>query len=113
MSAAQVRIASLAEQKRELTRKMEGYEAEILEAPQVERGLVTLMRDHDNARKKYEEIRAKEMGAKITESLEQENKAERFVLLEPPCCLRSRSSLTARKSLRWAWCWHRPVAVRW
>ncbi|RAM67926.1 lipopolysaccharide biosynthesis protein [Pseudomonas putida] len=84
MSATQERIASLAEQKRELTRKMEGYEAEILEAPQVERGLVTLMRDHDNARKKYEEIRAKEMGAKITESLEQENKAERFVLLEPP-----------------------------
>jgi uncharacterized protein involved in exopolysaccharide biosynthesis len=84
LSAAQVRIASLAEQKRELTRKMEGYEAEILEAPQVRRGLVTLMRDHDNARKKYEEIRAKEMGAKITESLEQENKAERFVLLEPP-----------------------------
>ncbi|MFJ4386332.1 GumC family protein [Pseudomonas sp. NPDC089408] len=84
MSAAQERITSLAEQKRELTKKMEGYEAEILEAPQVERGLVTLMRDHDNARKKYEEIRAKEMGAKITESLEQENKAERFVLLEPP-----------------------------
>lgn len=84
IGAAQERIASLAEQKRELVKKMEGYEAEILEAPQVERGLVTLMRDHDNARKKYEEIRAKEMGAKITESLEQENKAERFVLLEPP-----------------------------
>ncbi|TDF84123.1 Wzz/FepE/Etk N-terminal domain-containing protein [Pseudomonas sp. H9] len=84
IGAAQERIASLAEQKRELVKKMEGYEAEILQAPQVERGLVTLMRDHDNARKKYEEIRAKEMGAKITESLEQENKAERFVLLEPP-----------------------------
>jgi polysaccharide chain length determinant protein (PEP-CTERM system associated) len=84
IGAAQERITSLAEQKRELVKKMEGYEAEILEAPQVERGLVTLMRDHDNARKKYEEIRAKEMGAKITESLEQENKAERFVLLEPP-----------------------------
>ncbi|MFJ4113354.1 GumC family protein [Pseudomonas sp. NPDC089758] len=84
MAATQSRIASLAEQKRQLTAKMEGYEADILEAPQVERGLVTLMRDHDNARKKYEEIRNKEMGAKITESLEQENKAERFVLLEPP-----------------------------
>ncbi|WP_194788860.1 GumC family protein [Pseudomonas sp. UFMG81] len=82
--AAQDRIASLAEQKRQLSKKIEGYEADILEAPQVERGLVTLLRDHDNARKKYEEIRAKEMGAKITESLEQENKAERFVLLEPP-----------------------------
>jgi len=84
MAAAQSRIASLAEQKRQLTTKMEAYEADILEAPQVERGLITLMRDHDNARKKYEEIRNKEMGAKITESLEQENKAERFVLLEPP-----------------------------
>ncbi|MFJ4396019.1 GumC family protein [Pseudomonas sp. NPDC089396] len=84
MAAAQSRIASLAEQKRQLITKMEGYEADILEAPQVERGLITLMRDHDNARKKYEEIRNKEMGAKITESLEQENKAERFVLLEPP-----------------------------
>ncbi|MDR6711349.1 polysaccharide chain length determinant protein (PEP-CTERM system associated) [Pseudomonas hunanensis] len=84
IGAVQSRIVSLAEQKRELVKKMEGYEAEILAAPQVERGLVTLMRDHDNARKKYEEIRAKEMGAKITETLEQENKAERFVLLEPP-----------------------------
>jgi len=46
--------------------------------------LVTVMRDHDNARKKYEEIRTKEMSAKISESLEQENKAERFVLLESP-----------------------------
>lgn len=84
MAAAQSRIASLADQKRQLTAKIESYEADILQAPQVERGLITLMRDHDNARKKYEEIRNKEMGAKITESLEQENKAERFVLLEPP-----------------------------
>lgn len=84
IAAAQERIASLAEQKRQLVKKMDAYEAEILEAPQVERGLVTLMRDHENARKKYEEIRAKEMGAKITESLEQENKSDRFVLLEPP-----------------------------
>ena len=51
---------------------------------QVERGLITLMRDHDNAKKKYEEMRAKEMNARISESLEQENKAERFVLLESP-----------------------------
>lgn len=84
IAAAQANIASLAQQKRDLSQKMEATEAEILAAPQVERGLVTLMRDHDNARKKYEEIRAKEMSAKISESLEQENKADRFVLLEPP-----------------------------
>lgn len=84
IAASQANLASLAQQKRDLGRKMESIEAEILAAPQVERGLVTLLRDHDNARKKYEEIRAKEMGAKISESLEQENKADRFVLLEPP-----------------------------
>lgn len=84
MAAAQERVASLAQQKRDMSQKINAYEAEILEAPQVERGLVNLMRDHDNARKKYEEIRAKQMAAKISESLEQENKAERFVLLEPP-----------------------------
>ena len=84
MAAAQERVASLAQQKRDMSQKINAYEAEILEAPQVERGLVNLMRDHDNARKKYEEIRAKQMAAKISESLEQENKAERFVLTEPP-----------------------------
>ena len=84
VAASEARIKSLADQKREILTKIEAYEAQILETPQVERGLVTLMRDHDNARKKYEEIRTKEMGAKISESLEQENKAERFVLLEAP-----------------------------
>jgi succinoglycan biosynthesis transport protein ExoP len=84
IAATQARIESLSVQKRSLLAKMEAYEGQILETPQVERGLITLMRDHDNARKKYEEIRTKEMSAKISESLEQENKAERFVLLEPP-----------------------------
>lgn len=84
IAATQARIESLSGQKQSLLRKMEAYEGQILETPQVERGLITLMRDHDNARKKYEEIRTKEMSAKISESLEQENKAERFVLLEPP-----------------------------
>jgi uncharacterized protein involved in exopolysaccharide biosynthesis len=84
IAATQGRIESLSGQRRALLAKMEAYEGQILETPQIERGLITLMRDHDNARKKYEEIRTKEMSAKISESLEQENKAERFVLLEPP-----------------------------
>ncbi|MBK5400982.1 lipopolysaccharide biosynthesis protein [Pseudomonas sp. TH39(2020)] len=84
VSGAEARIKSLADQKQQILSKIAELEAQIIEAPQVERGLVTVMRDHDNARKKYEEIRTKEMSAKISESLEQENKAERFVLLESP-----------------------------
>ncbi|OEC35133.1 polysaccharide chain length determinant protein, PEP-CTERM locus subfamily [Pseudomonas cuatrocienegasensis] len=84
IAAANARVVSLAAQRQALLAKIEGYERQILQTPQIERGLVTLMRDHENARKKYEEIRTKQMGAQISENLEQENKAERFVLLEPP-----------------------------
>ena len=84
IAATEARAGSLAGQRQTLLGKIEDYERQILQTPQVERGLITLMRDHDNARKKYEEIRTKQMSAQISENLEQENKAERFVLLEPP-----------------------------
>lgn len=84
IAATESRVQSLTAQAKTLRGKMANYEQQILKSPQVERGLVTLMRDHENAQKKYEEIRAKSMSAKISENLEQENKAERFILLEPP-----------------------------
>ena len=84
ISAMQARANSLAGQRQVLLARMEEYERQLIQTPQVERGLITLMRDHENARKKYEEIRAKQMSARISENLEQENKAERFALLEPP-----------------------------
>ena len=84
IAVTQSRIDSLAAQVKSLRSRMASYEQEILQSPQVERGLITLMRDHENAQKKYEEIRAKQMNAKISENLEGENKAERFSLLEPP-----------------------------
>lgn len=84
IAATNARINSLAAQSKALRGKLAAYERRIIQTPQVERGLITLMRDHENAQKKYEEIRAKQMSAQITENLEQENKAERFSLLEPP-----------------------------
>jgi succinoglycan biosynthesis transport protein ExoP len=84
ISATQSRVESLAGQIKALRGRMASYEQQILQAPQVERGLITLMRDHESAQKKYEEIHAKQMSAKINENLEGENKAERFTLLEPP-----------------------------
>ena len=84
IAATEARAQSLVGQRQALLGRIEGYEQQILQTPQVERGLITLMRDHDNARKKYEEIRTKQMSAQISENLEQENKAERFALLEPP-----------------------------
>lgn len=84
IAATNARIESLAGQIKVLRGRMAGYEQQLLKIPQVERGLITLMRDHESAQKKYEEIHAKQMSAKIAENLEGENKAERFSLLEPP-----------------------------
>jgi polysaccharide chain length determinant protein (PEP-CTERM system associated) len=84
IAATNTRIESLAAQIKALRGRMASYEQQLLKTPQVERGLVTLMRDHESAKKKYEEIHAKQMNAKINENLEGENKAERFSLLEPP-----------------------------
>jgi succinoglycan biosynthesis transport protein ExoP len=84
ISATQARVESLAGQIKALRGRMASYEAQILQAPQVERGLITLIRDQDSAQKKYEEIHAKQRNAKMAENLEGENKAERFSLLEPP-----------------------------
>ncbi len=56
----------------------------IARTPQVQRGLDTLERDYNNTRLKYEEMKAKELQAELSESLEEEQKGERFTLLEPP-----------------------------
>lgn len=84
IAGTNTRIESLAAQIKALRGRMGSYEQQLLQVPQVERGLITLMRDHESAKKKYEEIHAKQMSAKIAENLEGENKAERFSLLEPP-----------------------------
>ena len=84
MASAKSRVASLGQQQGALRQRLNTLEKDIIKAPQVERGLTTLMRDHQNAQKKYEEIRAKQMTAQVSENLEGDKKAERFSMLEPP-----------------------------
>ena len=56
----------------------------ITRTPQVERGLDTLERDYENSKRKYEEMKSKQLQAELSKSLEAEQKGERFTLLEPP-----------------------------
>lgn len=84
ISIANAKIDSLQEQKGLLRERISEIEAAIIRTPQVERGLRVLNRDYANAQKRYNEIRAKQMQAELSESLEESRKAERFVLLEPP-----------------------------
>ena len=68
----------------ELRAKLADYDARLAKAPEVERGYRALMRESDNARAQYQQIRAKQMEAQASKDLEIERKGERFTLIEPP-----------------------------
>jgi polysaccharide chain length determinant protein (PEP-CTERM system associated) len=84
VDAVNDRLASLTQQKKMLQEKMSKNEHAMEQTPRVAQGLEVLIRDRDTAQKKYEELVGKKMNAKISQSLESENIAERFILLEPP-----------------------------
>ncbi|WP_025899937.1 hypothetical protein [Sneathiella glossodoripedis] len=68
----------------ELKQKAIDTEALILKTPEVERGLLVLVRTHREIHAKYQELEAKQGKARLAQNLEEEKKAERFLLIEPP-----------------------------
>ena len=84
VGTAKDRLKSLDSQRKPMRKKISRYEKQIIKTPQVELGLSSLLRDHSNAKKKYEEIQAKQLTAQVAENLEGENKSERFSLIDPP-----------------------------
>ena len=75
---------TLVRKQSDLRAKRANYEARLAGAPVVERDYRTLMRDSENARIKYQEVRNKQMEAEVSQNLETERKGERFTLIEPP-----------------------------
>jgi len=84
IASANSRIRSMHEQKKQLRVQISEIESMIIQTPQVERAIKVLNRDYVNAEKKYNEVKAKQMQAQLSKNLEEDRKAERFVLLEPP-----------------------------
>lgn len=68
----------------DLRREMTDYQRKISLSPQVEKKYRELSRDYDNARLKYQDLRAKMMEAQTAQNLETDRKGERFTLIEPP-----------------------------
>lgn len=84
IDAANARLGSLEQQKKILRDKIAKNEQAMERTPRVKQELDVLIRERDTAQKKYEELLGKKMNAQIAQSLESENKSERFTLLEPP-----------------------------
>ncbi|MDO8989446.1 MAG: lipopolysaccharide biosynthesis protein [Sideroxyarcus sp.] len=84
LDAVNARLASLTQQQKMLKDKIGQNEHAMELTPRVAQGLEILIRDRDSAQRKFDELRNKKMNAQIAQSLESENKSERFTLLEPP-----------------------------
>lgn len=84
LSIASIEQRELAQQKAAFTEQLKKLEVNVSQTHQVERGYYDLMRDLDNHKAKYNELKSKSLEAKLSQNLEVEQKAEKFSLLEPP-----------------------------
>lgn len=84
MAAVRSQTQVLETQRNALRGRIDQLEAQLLQVPQVERGIAILTRDLATTRLKYNEIIASVRTAQLAESLEDDQKAERFSLHEPP-----------------------------
>lgn len=70
------------EQRNEMTQALKKLEEQVSRTPQVQHELDDLARNLESNRVKYQEISAKYLEAKLAQSLEQEQKSEKFSVLE-------------------------------
>ena len=84
LEASKSDLRALKTKRKKLQDKLADYEQRLTKGPQVEREYRDLTRDYENALAKYREVKAKEMEAELSKTLEQERKGERFSIVEPP-----------------------------
>ena len=84
IDTANARLKSLEIEEANIRAKIRQTESLVLQSSQTEGALGTLLRDYDNAKAAYAEIKAKQDNARMTQNLEMEDKGERFVLIEAP-----------------------------
>jgi succinoglycan biosynthesis transport protein ExoP len=84
LSATLNELTALDEQLAKMRARSLEYQRNVTLAPQVEQEYREIMRDYDNTKLKYAEIRSKSSEAKTAQNLEADRKGERFTLIDPP-----------------------------
>ncbi len=82
MDMAGSRLMSLEDQAEALKKTIADMNDRIARTPIVERGLATLTRDYENLTREYQALRDKHSSAQLSENLEDDQKAEKFSILE-------------------------------
>ncbi|MCK4493951.1 MAG: hypothetical protein KAU26_07830 [Methylococcales bacterium] len=80
----QINLDTIKKHKLTLYEKLKSAEANVAKTPKVESGYQDLRRGLENYKIKYQELKSKALEAKLSQTLEEELKAEKFSLLEPP-----------------------------
>jgi succinoglycan biosynthesis transport protein ExoP len=75
-------LKALRAKRAELAAKIADYENRLIRTPQVEREYNPMMREYQNAVKRYDAVKSKQMEAQVARQLETAQQAERFSLLE-------------------------------
>lgn len=83
IAVANSRRTLLENQRTDLETTIADLQSRIARTPEVERGLQRLTRNHANLTNEYQSMLAKEQEAQLAENLEDNQKAERFSILEP------------------------------
>ncbi len=76
-------IKSVKMQRETILKSISELEKSLYNAPQVEREYLVLKRDYENAIKRYQETKNKQMRADVAKQLEAESKGEKFTLIDP------------------------------
>jgi len=82
--ANQAQQDALQQRRDAVQEEITSLEGRLAAAPGIERAFADLLRSLDNEQIKYREVRQKQMAAKLSENLEDEQKGERFTLIDPP-----------------------------
>jgi uncharacterized protein involved in exopolysaccharide biosynthesis len=84
LKSADSDIKTLTARIAELQAKISKFETYLSKAPDVEKTYAELTRELQTNTQKYQEIKAKQMEAELSQNLESERKGERYSLVEPP-----------------------------
>ncbi len=84
LASTQAELGALLKNRDMLNAELSEYEKNISRAPEVEREYQALMRDYENTRANYTEVKAKQMEASMAQSMEKNKTSYEFSLLEAP-----------------------------
>jgi uncharacterized protein involved in exopolysaccharide biosynthesis len=82
LRAVEIDLVAEREKLVELGARLEDYQQRLFQTPIVQRDQTSLLRDYDNAVRKYQEIKSKQLNAGLAEQLEQEERSVRLSVLD-------------------------------